>query len=113
MSICSSIAFNSANLGEIKNIDVRYNNIESIDCLFALSNLEELNIENNPIESLEPIKHLKKLNKINIDTIKDENEVLTIIRYNKNRSIYYILEGGNLNFENLIFPKYLVHVSKK
>jgi hypothetical protein len=101
-----------ANLEKIKKIDARYNDIENIDCLYDLKDLEEINLENNPIKSLQANKHLKKLNKINIDTIEDENEVLTIIRNNKKCSVYYILKGGDLDFENLIFPKYLVHISK-
>ena len=78
-----------------------------------MSNLEELKIESNPIESLQAIKHLKKLNKIEIDTIKDENEIFQILKNNNTCSINYILEGGNIDFENLIFPKYLVNISKK
>lgn len=102
-----------SNLEKIRKIDVRYNDINNIDCLYAMSNLEELRIENNPIESLQAIKHLKKLNKIEIDTLKDENEVLHILRNNNTCSINYILLGGKIDFENLIFPKYLVVISKK
>lgn len=102
-----------ANLEKIRKIDASYNNIENIDCLYAMSNLEELKLENNPIESLHAIKHLKKLNKIEIDIIKDENEVFHILRNNNTCSINYILEGGKIDFENLIFPKYLVIISKK
>jgi len=102
-----------ANLEKIRKIDVRYNDINNIDCLYAMRNLEELRIDNNPIESLHAIKHLKKLNKIEIDTLKDENEVLHILRNNNTCSINYILQGGDIDFENLIFPKYLVNISKK
>lgn len=102
-----------ANLEKIRKIDASYNDIENIDCLYAMSNLEELKIESSPIESLQAIKHLKKLNKIEIDTIKDENEVLHILRNNNTCSINYILQGGDIDFENLIFPKYLVNISKK
>ena len=102
-----------ANLEKIRKIDASYNNIENINCLYAMSNLEELKLENNPIESLQAIKHLKKLNKIEIDTVKDENEVLHILRNNNTCSINYILQGGEIDFENLIFPKYLVSISKK
>ena len=86
-----------ANLEKIKKIDVGYNNIENINCLYAMSNLEELRIENNPIE---------------IDTIIDENEVLHIIKNNNICSIKYILNGNEIDFENLLFPKYLVIISK-
>jgi hypothetical protein len=101
------------NLEKIRKIDASYNDIENIDCLYAMSNLEELKIESNPIESLHAIKHLKKLNKIKIDTIKDENEIFKILKNSNSCSINYILEGGNIDFENLIFPKYLVNISKK
>jgi hypothetical protein len=102
-----------ANLEKIRKIEASYNDIENIDCLYAMSNLEKLKIENNPIKSLQAIKHLKKLNKIEIDTIKDENEIFQILKNNNTCSINYILEGGNIDFENLIFPKYLVNISKK
>lgn len=102
-----------ANLEKIRKIDASYNDIENIDCLYAMINLEELKIESSSIESLQAIKHLKKLNKIEIDTIKDENEIFQILKNNNTCSINYILEGGNIDFENLIFPKYLVNISKK
>lgn len=100
-------------LEKIKKIDARHNYIENIDCLYAMSNLEELKIENNPIESLHAIKHLKKLNKIEIDVLKDENEVFHILSNNNTCSINYILLGDKIDFENLIFPKYLVIIKKK
>lgn len=102
-----------ANLEKIRKINANYNYINNIDCLYAMSNLEELKIESNPIDSLLAIRHLKKLNKIEIDTIKDENEVFHILKNNNNCSINYILKGGDIDFENLIFPKYLVNISKK
>ncbi len=101
------------NLEKIKKIDASYNYIGNIDCLYAMSNLEELKIENNPIESLQAIKHLKKLSKIEIDTVKDETEVFHILKNNNTCSINYILQGGKIDFENLIFPKYFVIISKK
>jgi hypothetical protein len=102
-----------ANLEQIKKIDVRDNDIENIDCLYALRDLEEINLENNPVKSLQPIKHLNKLTKINIDTIEDENEVFQILKNNHNCSIKYILKGDSIDFDKFIFPNYVIHISKQ
>ena len=102
-----------ANLEQIKKIDASFNDIENINCLYALKNLEEINLENNPVTSLQPIKHLNKLTKINIDKIEDENEVFQILKNNDNCSIKYILKGDSIDFDKFIFPNYFIYISKQ
>lgn len=102
-----------ANLEQIKKIDARFNDIENINCLYALMDLQEINLENNPVTSLQPIKHLNKLTKINIDTIGDENEVFQILKNNDNCSIKYILKGDSIDFDKFIFPNYFIYISKQ
>lgn len=102
-----------ATLKQIKKIDARFNDIENINCLYALNDLEEINLENNPVTSLQPIKHLTKLKKINIDTIENENEVFQILKNNDNCSTKYILKGDSIDFDKFIFPNYFIYISKQ
>lgn len=101
------------NLENIKLIDARDNDIENIDILYSFKNLEELDLERNPIGSLKAITHLKKLRKVNIDEINNENEVIEILKNNKICSVNYIIKGNDTDFENFIFPKYHIILSKK
>ncbi|WP_035669395.1 leucine-rich repeat domain-containing protein [Flavobacterium sp. 83] len=101
------------NLENIKFIDARDNDIENIDILYSFKTLEELDLERNPIRSLKAITHLKKLRKVNIDEINNENEVVEILKNNKICSVNYIIKGNDTDFENFIFPKYHIILSKK
>lgn len=101
------------NLENIKLIDARDNEIENIDVVYAFKKLEELDLERNPIRSLKAITHLKKLRKVSIDEINNENEVIEILKNNKICSVNYIIKGNDTDFENFIFPKYHIILSKK
>lgn len=101
------------NMENIRIINASDNNIENIDTLYAFKNLEELDLERNPIRSLKAITHLKKLRKVNIDEINNENEVIEILKNNKICSVNYIIKGNDTDFENFIFPKYHIILSKK
>lgn len=101
------------NLENIRIINASDNNIANIDVLYAFKNLEELDLERNPIRSFKAITHLKKLRKVNIDEINNESEVIEIIKNNKICSVNYIIKGNDSDFENFIFPKYHIILSKK
>ncbi|UQD56860.1 hypothetical protein [Flavobacterium sp. K5-23] len=101
------------NLEKIRKIDASSNEIENINVLYTFKNLEEIDLESNPIRSLKAITHLKKLRKVNINEINNENEVIEMLKNNKICSINYILKGNDIDFENFIFPKYHIILSKK
>lgn len=96
----------------LKHINCSFNKLKSIDCLYQMEFLEQLIIEGNSPLSLKPISHLKNLTKVKVDLITDEEDVFTLLKNNSNVVIEYILEGGKTNFEEFIFPYYVIYIKK-
>lgn len=96
----------------LKHINCSYNKLTSIDCLHEMEHLEFINTEGNFPLSLMPISHLKKIKVVEADLITSEEAVFTLLRNNLNIKIQYIITGGETNFEEFIFPYYVIFINK-
>jgi hypothetical protein len=97
---------------KLKKIIANGNKIANIEALYCHNDLEYLNIEDNLCYSLKPIAHLKKLKELKVGLIDDEMDALHIIKNNSNCSITYLIEVGETDFDNFIFPYLYFLISK-
>lgn len=91
---------------KLKKIIAHNNKITNIEALYYHTDLEHLNIENNPCNTIKPIAHLKKLRRIELGLIDNEIDVLNILKNNPACVVHYVIKGGEIDFENFIFPYY-------
>ena len=97
---------------KLKKITANCNKINNIEALYTHNDLEYLDIENNPCCSLKPITHLKNIKNITVDIIEDEKDAINILKNNSDCKLNYIIEGGETDFDKLIFPFFIVIITK-
>ncbi|ELY2011351.1 hypothetical protein SL057_002421 [Flavobacterium psychrophilum] len=108
--------YNETNLESLRNntklkkIIAHDNKITNIEALYNHNDLEHLNIENNPCTSIKPIAHLKKIKRLELGLIENEIDVLNILKNNPACVVHYLIKGGEIDFENFIFPYYRMSI---
>ena len=95
---------------KLKKIIAHSNKITNLEALRNHTDLEHLNLEYNPCISVKPIAHLKNIKNLELGLVENEIDVLNILKNNSVCSVCYLIKGGDLDFEKLIFPYYRITI---